>query len=1053
MPILTAGTNYAIRMDEVDFSEILDGELTMTPTEIRSTYPGTGNYIAFLGSFTFDENDDLSGGTLTGIVEYEDGILLYTISGLSIDALTFASWVENGEAILAKIVGLAGADQVTGSPFDDLLEGWGGNDAINGGLGADDLFGMDGNDALHGGDGDDILRGGVGDDLLNGGAGVDTADYSSAGDGVRVELLTTGGQNTGGGGTDTLDSIENTTGSAHNDQLIGSQADNHLIGGGGHDALIGLNGADTLEGGAGDDYIHNSDDHPDYITRSDGAVDTLSGGEGNDVIDAGAGDIADGGDGFDRLTVYAVSEATQGLVADFSNVASVQAALASLYGGTFTGFEAFGFSGTDFNDNIIGHDNADSDPLSSTLEGWGGNDVLDGRGGRDLIFGGDGDDRLDGGTGIDYLSGGQGGDWFYVDNAGDAVVELAGQGADRVIASATWAASATAEVETILTANAAGTEAIWLTGSDTANAVIGNAGDNRLFGQGGNDQLSGLDGADRLYGGLGVDVLGGGSGADILDGGAGADTLVGGLGDDFYYVDDQFDVIVEAAGQGTDRIFAGVSYVLAAGADVEQMSTLSAAGTEAIWLTGSNLANTITGNAGDNRLFGQGGNDQLSGLDGADRLYGGDGQDVLSGGVGNDILDGGTNADTLVGGAGDDFYYVDHPFDVIVEAAGQGNDRVFAAASFVLGAGADIEQISTTSAAGTAAINLTGSNLNNTITGNAGVNSLFGLDGTDSLAGLDGNDRLYGGGGTDVLQGGAGNDLIDGGTGNDTLIGGLGDDLYYVDSASDVVLETAGQGNDRVFASASYVLAAAADIETLSTTNAAATTAIDLTGNGLNNTVVGNAGANTLSGMAGNDSLLGMAGNDVYVFGVGGGIDTVTEGGGADVIEITGALTTSDLVWQVVGSDLYVGLVEAGNPGLPASQCADRIRIVGGASEGSAGYVETLTVGGQTVTISDVLASPQVPLAESKAAVEAAQVLPGLTGEDFLLSGKLADGGPQVQPDLSGEAFLLRSGGEAVHALFETAPGLMAAHGPDGALLRLDDAAFVHTPFQDLWGA
>ena len=50
------------------------------------------------------------------------------------------------------------------------------------------------------------------------------------------------------------------------------------------------------------------------------------------------------------------------------------------------------------------------------------------------------------------------------------------------------------------------------------------------------------------------------------------------------------------------------------------------------------------------------------------------------------------------------------------------------------------------------------------------------------------------------------------------------------------------------------------------TTNAAGTTAINLTGNELTNIVTGNAGANVLNGGGGNDTLTGNGGNDIFVF-------------------------------------------------------------------------------------------------------------------------------------------------------------------------------------------
>ena len=70
------------------------------------------------------------------------------------------------------------------------------------------------------------------------------------------------------------------------------------------------------------------------------------------------------------------------------------------------------------------------------------------------------------------------------------------------------------------------------------------------------------------------------------------------------------------------------------------------------------------------------------------------------------------------------------------------------------------------------------------------------------------------------------------------------------------------------------MLAAGASVETLRTTNAAATTAINLTGNNLANTIIGNAGANILNAGAGNDTLSGGLGNDILIGNLGRDVST-----------------------------------------------------------------------------------------------------------------------------------------------------------------------------------
>jgi Ca2+-binding RTX toxin-like protein len=204
----------------------------------------------------------------------------------------------------------------------------------------------------------------------------------------------------------------------------------------------------------------------------------------------------------------------------------------------------------------------------------------------------------------------------------------------------------------------------------------------------------------------------------------------------------------------------------------------------------------------------------------------------LVGNSANNVLNGGTGVDTMVGGAGDDTYVVDNTGDVITENANEGVDLVQSSVTYTLGA--NVENLTLT---GTVAINGTGNTLDNVLTGNSGVN---------------------------VLTGGAGNDTLDGGAGADRMLGGIGNDTYVVDNTGDVVTENANEGVDLVRSSVTYTLAA--NVENLTLTGA---TAINGTGNTLNNALVGNSANNILTGGAGNDTLNGGAGSDTLTGGIG----------------------------------------------------------------------------------------------------------------------------------------------------------------------------------------
>jgi len=256
------------------------------------------------------------------------------------------------------------------------------------------------------------------------------------------------------------------------------------------------------------------------------------------------------------------------------------------------------------------------------------------------------------------------------------------------------------------------------------------------------ETLNGTSGQDIILGQGGDDSLFAFADDDLLDGGEGSDSMSGGTGNDRYVIDDPLDAIVESAGEGDDWLHSSVSYALGAGVGIEVMTTINAASTAAINLTGNELGQSIYGNAGANWLSGGGGSDYLVGLEG------------------NDMLDGGEGSDNMAGGTGNDRYVVGNPLDAIFESAGEGDDWLHSSISYILGTGVGIEVMTTMNAASTATQHLTGNELGQSIYGSAGENWLSGGGGSDYLVGLEGNDILWGGSGDDFLAGGAGADVF-----------------------------------------------------------------------------------------------------------------------------------------------------------------------------------------------------------------------------------------------------------------------------------------------------
>lgn len=768
------------------------------------------------------------------------------------------------------------ADELTGNIGKNHLSGGGGNDVLDGGAG---------DDTLDGGAGADTLTGGLGADKMSGGAGDDEYWVDDLGDQVIEESKK---------GLDTVfasvdftlsDNIENLilideaaisgTGNALNNTIVGSDAHNTLDGAAGNDQIEGGLGNDIVYGGDGKDVLFGEDG--DDLLDGGAGNDMLIGGAGNDELDGGAGaDQLDGGAGNDT---YKVDDSNDVVVEGSGQGTDLVLSSASFVLGsnvenlTLTGAGEIDGTGNTLGNILTGNS------AGNTLDGGSGNDTLDGGAGNDTLIGGVGNDSLDGGLGIDTLSGGIGNDTYFVDDAADAVVELAGEGTDTVQSSVTYALSDNVEALVL-----SGSGNINGTGNSGANTITGNAGDNVLDGAAGNDLLEGGDGRDTYRFGYGSgqdqvkDIVGGATPVDVLEflpGVTVADVNVSKTGTSLF---------LRLAG-GSERVEI-LNYFSGDGSGIEEVhfadSTVwDRAFIDSLFITGSTGNDTLNGDANNNWISGNGGTDKMAGGAGSDYYVvdsSGDtvtenadeGYDVvestithtlganveglilsggnvngtgnaldnrISGSTGNNTLNGGAGNDFMNGGAGNDTYVVDSSGDQTVENAGEGTDLVQASIDWTL---ADaIENLTLTGASN---LNGTGNDAANVITGNSGSNTLTGLDG---------------------------NDTLDGGTGADTLTGGTGNDTYIVDNAGDTVTELDGEGTDLVKAGVTYTLSAY--VENLTLTGSAA---ISGTGNDLDNVLTGNSGANELTGGAGNDALTGGTnadkmtggtGNDIYV--------------------------------------------------------------------------------------------------------------------------------------------------------------------------------------------
>ena len=149
----------------------------------------------------------------------------------------------------------------------------------------------------------------------------------------------------------------------------------------------------------------------------------------------------------------------------------------------------------------------------------------------------------------------------------------------------------------------------------------------------------------------------------------------------------------------------------------------------------------------------------------------------------------------------------------------------------------------------------------------------------------------------------------------------LGNTTYVVSHSSAIILERTGEGTDAVLTSVSYALQAQSSIEQLRTSSDAGTGSINLTGNGIVQSIIGNAGNNVINGKGGSDALWGLGGNDTFVF------DTALGSTNVDRIYDFNPATDSIRLDDAFFRGLTLGALSSGALaiGSAATQADDRI--------------------------------------------------------------------------------------------------------------------------------
>lgn len=861
----------------------------------------------------------------------------------ALESNTGQDFVENLEEV--QVVGDLNVI-LTGDDEDNRLEGGDGDDEITGNGGDDDLIGNGGDDLLIGGDGDDGLFGGDGDDTLDASGG--DASTQGFGDYIRPGL-----------GSNTI--LGHAALFATGDGVDISYAD--LSGIGGVTITVGDNGTGTTVSGTPglvDDtftfthYFEGSQDGDTFVGSDRDGFEGWAGFDGADSFD--------GGGGFDSLR-YNGDQNYGGFGGITATFADGDGTVIDSWGNTDTF--------TDF-DEIVGSQNDDvMEATGNTgvrFRGEDGDDILVGTDEDDRLEGGDGNDEITDGSGTDQSYGGAGDDIFHnqggandLFDGGDGndtlITDVTGFGLDQIFIDLDEVAGSqrgglqpVSSADTLVSIENFTFIGEWdafIAGSDEANEITTDAGDDEI--------TTGL-GRDTVFSGDGDDIIDASAGdlasegfGDRIRAGLGADTIIGsatlyseGSGLNIAYFDVEVPVggvTITVGADGTGTVVSGTAgliddtftYVDNFGGSQEDDTITGSDRVEYEGFEGSEGSDLIDGAGGFDEIYygrleagvdmnlqsGQvtktgGGVDTLLNIESfwasnfddtitgstlGDRVYGEDGNDTINGrggidtidaGEGDDTVNAGVSSDTVMGGDGDDTITAGDGFDQIYGDAGNDTLRGNAGNDMLDGgAGDDIVQ------GGIGADMLFGGDDNDTLNG---------ADGFDEIHGDDGDDTLTGNAGNDILSGGSGDDNIDGGIGIDTIDGGDGDDTISASDGFDIV--TGGAGDDTIF------------------------------GNSGNDTIDGEDGNDTLQGGQGNDGITGGSGDDILRGEA--GFDTLIGGDGDDQLfggnggDIISGGAGNDIMGGSFGADVFI--FDSGvDTIIDLSLLADRIQLDGAA--------------------------------------------------------------------------------------------------------------------------
>ena len=911
-------------------------------TEGRNDKIKFGEGIKF-SDLTFRQNgNDL---IITLFNDITQGIVIKSQFSSDYDSIEYLEFADGSQFNLKEngftFQQTDGHDDVTGTKYDDTIYGGAGNDTLKG---------ENGNDILIGGKGNDVLNGGYGNDtyIWNLGDGLDTIeDYQSSstdgrmdsvsfGQGISFEDLTfersgsdliiyVKGDRTQGvilrnqfnsdyyrieylelaDGTvknltemgftfQQTDRYDDVSGTQYDDIIYGNGGNDTIEAGKGNDILIGGKGNDSLDGGYGNDtYVWNLGDGFDTIndyqsSSTEGLEDKIKFGEGISFEDLSFENSGN------NLIIYVNGDKTQGLqlnnyfygsnytieILEFADGSTVNLTQIGLTFQQHDGSETI--TGTAYDDVIYangGNDTVNAGSGNDAIYGGNGNDTLNGQGDNDTLVGGKGNDSLDGGSGND----------IYIYNLGD--------GFDTI-------------------SDSSGTDKIKFGEGISFEDLSFENDNNNLTVYVNEDKTQGFKINNYFSGSYGIETL-------------------------------EF-----ADGSTVDLTQIGLTFQQHDGSET---------------ITGTNYDDVIYANGGDDTVNAGSGNDTIYGGTGNDTLNGQNGNDALIGGIGNDTLNGGAGDDTYIYNLGDGYDIISDSsgndkikfgegisFTDLKFANGDNNSlliflsddktKAIQINNFISDGNYRIEQLEfadgTTKNLSEMGLTFDQYNCAETITG---------TDYDDVIYGNGGNDTLYGGNGNDILSGGAGHDRLEGGSGDDTYVWNLNDGIDTISDyqgtnkikfGSNIAQENlsfAKTGNNlRIIVNndpsqgliiESYYSDTRRQIETIEFADGSEASVADLienlvslpdqviegsadddilTGGNGNDTINAGDGYNDITGGKGNDTLNGGYDKDTYYYNLGDGYDVISDPYGRDKIIFGEGISSSDLIFQRNGDDLFI---------------------------------------------------------------------------------------------------------------------------------------------------